>query len=657
MKRRFSNSLNSFNQDEVPSFYKLPTLINRSYREMRELNSIDNEQMVSNEDFISLVREACEGSSSHLGDRKDELPPPDNDNCTDRSISPDKCARVKRRAFSTNEASNFDKEEGRRIERLRHYEFPRQTTSSRLGSHSFEGIEDEYIPDFHAFNLKRYASNENLLDTESARPSPNIYAPISTRELSLSPSLILSPLAPSSAASSSSITNEKLILRGLHSNVKPIDISPKRSKLGKDGFGRFNAGEQFSHSGRSPEREGDRSLLASLPKNFSSLSFSERKKFLSELLPESLKDNDEYKSHLTRLLRKNSLPRSRASSNAIDFLNSFSLEGDTSVSGVSGPAENVNECGSIVMNKWKLGNTFNRGAFGIIRDCQNIEDQSDNRAMKVIEVYDSVEFEQRFKTEILMWSLMQHENILLLQDFLMTNNWFFLLMPKVLGGSLFDIVKMWEAYRIPLNDRFHKIKNFLRGLCKALQYMHSIGAYHGDIKLENCLVDSQNNDRLLLCDFGMANFFTKEGNAQTGVPELTKRLVKLEPFAGRSTSDSELHHRLPDERIGSLPYAAPELIQPSPQNLSSFSDMWAFGIMVYTMVTLKLPFCHRFEPRVKMQIIYCDYDGQAFEKEVESLRGNNYTVQIMENLLYGCLEKDINKRLDATAALALIDQL
>ncbi|VEU23523.1 DEKNAAC104739 [Brettanomyces naardenensis] len=682
----------------------MPTLINRSYRELRALNSIDNEEVISNEDYLTLLKDACERSSTRLSDKT---------LCDDEKL-PD-LIQGRRRAYSVNETSNFDRDDGTRIEKLKHFAFPKQSYDvpaaanisrpeppQRTRSRSLEGIEDEYIPDLYEFDLKNFGADESslgalevleALDIENVPEAKRAH--LHQNEPDKSQSIVpravtLSYISPSPTATStpfgssvdSSFSHEKSIIGGLHSQVKPIEIAGRKSRLEGDGSLKFRNDSDLFHAAGSPERAGDKAYLSSLPKNFSSFSFSERKKVLSELLPDSLKENPEYRSHLSKLIRRNSLQRSRNSSTAVGFLNSFSL-GGSSFSAASGPPDNVNECGSVVMGEWRLGNTFNRGAFGIIRDCQNIHDSADNRAIKVIDVYDSSDFEQRFKTEILMWSLMNHENILPLQDFVLTNKWFFLLMPKVLGGSLFDIVKMWEAYRLPITERFQKIKQFLVDIGRALHYMHSMGAYHGDVKLENCLVDSEHGSKVLLCDFGMANFFKENPQSRPSTPGLTKRLLRLKPMNQISNAsenepvsphrnrrastistngrdhfppEAKLSHRLPDERIGSLPYASPELVQPVPKELDDLSDMWAFGIMVYTLVTFKLPFCHKFEPRVKMQIIHCDYDYGAFEQEISSLHDPS-TSRIMDEILHGCLQGDRSQRLTSKAVLSLLSQL
>lgn len=497
-----------------------------------------------------------------------------------------------------------DHNDGNRSKRRASADLPLSKEDSYKRQRPIVGIEDEYVKDY-------------LLDENESRSGSR------------------SSLAPSESSS---------VL--LHSHVKPIAIS--------------NAAVQraptASYTSLSPQRTSDHEILSSIPHNFSSFSFSERKKVLNDLLPSSLRNDPEYKSHLSKMIRKNSL--GRRSSDAMNYLNSFTL--GSSLSSTQSAPDNVNEGGSVILSKWKLGSVFNSGAFGTIRNCQNVNDPGDNRAMKVIDVYDSGEFQCRFKTEAVMWSILDHPNILPLQDFLLSNRSFFLLMPKVSGGSLYDIVKMWEAYQLPIKERLPRIVNFLADLCSALSYMHSIGTYHGDIKLENCLVDSIQGDKLLLCDFGMTHFFD-ETLQPTPQPALTQRLLdqtemlQCEPSSTSSSRRNSIRappeHKLPDDRIGSLPYAAPELLQQNVSSLDNLTDMWAFGVMIYILVTLKLPFCNKSEPLLKSQILHCDYDTGLFH---DSLAG--YHVAEMEELLHGCITKRAN-RLSAPPALAKLRRI
>jgi len=54
---------------------------------------------------------------------------------------------------------------------------------------------------------------------------------------------------------------------------------------------------------------------------------------------------------------------------------------------------------------------------------------------------------------------------------------------------------------------------------------------------------------------------------------------------------------------GSLPYMAPEVLSGSDGDTSFALDVWAIGVMFYTMIYGKLPFYHESESKLKEMII------------------------------------------------------
>ncbi|MGA2713388.1 MAG: serine/threonine-protein kinase [Bryobacteraceae bacterium] len=95
-------------------------------------------------------------------------------------------------------------------------------------------------------------------------------------------------------------------------------------------------------------------------------------------------------------------------------------------------------------------------------------------------------------------------------------------------------------------------------VCEALDYIHSHGVVHRDMKPENIMVDAE--DRIKLIDFGIA--------ANEGSRRLT--FAKLSNVMGT-----------PD-------YISPEQVKGKRGNARS--DIYAMGVMLYEMLTGKVPF-------------------------------------------------------------------
>src|SRR3984885_9957173 len=96
------------------------------------------------------------------------------------------------------------------------------------------------------------------------------------------------------------------------------------------------------------------------------------------------------------------------------------------------------------------------------------------------------------------------------------------------------------------------------GICDALDYMHKRGVVHRDLKPENIMVDESDNIKLI--DFGIA------------LKEDARRLT----FVNLSAS------------LGTPDYISPEQVKG--QRGDQRSDVYALGIMLYEMLTGRVPF-------------------------------------------------------------------
>ncbi|HEX8187634.1 MAG TPA: serine/threonine-protein kinase [Pyrinomonadaceae bacterium] len=174
-------------------------------------------------------------------------------------------------------------------------------------------------------------------------------------------------------------------------------------------------------------------------------------------------------------------------------------------------------------------------------------------AVKVLtQAAQSGDFVERFFNEARIQASLQHPNVATLYDFCEVQGQPCIIMEYVDGQTISERISACGA-AIPLPETVHVFEK----VCEAVEYVHRHGVIHRDIKSNNIKISSQNQVKLL--DFGIA----KAQNAQR---QLTQ--------AGSV--------------IGTLQYLAPELIRGGTADASG--DIWALGVLLYEMVTGRVPF-------------------------------------------------------------------
>lgn len=520
-------------------------------------------------------------------------------------------------------------------------------------------------------------------------------------------------------------------------------------------------------------------IINSLPQNFNDLPYSQRKK-----LVKSFSDSIDYSQF--SMFAKSFLSKGGSGSNNSSFV-ARSRRGSTNT--IAGrllaissttdlktmpeePKFNVDEKGAIVMGH-VLGKVIGFGAWGTIRQCTSPEGKI--LAIKIVKSTKESSDPNKtstnskspkenskvltfFKKEIEIWKKLHHKHILPLLKYLETEHAIFCITERINGGTLFELVTAWGPLsggiiqtQGPISylatkhlDRIHKVVEYMKQIVDAVMYMHGeMGIVHGDLKLENVLVDDTAEDnQMVLCDFGMARVYDARvsmsrrsslkvpdmarsqssstairkpyhGNSDSvrhlfkddskiGISNLLKvhgpslQSVDLTPTQslshfhdynrhGFDSSESDIDSDLPHTHIGSLPYASPELLLPSPPPLGPSADIWALGVLLFSMLVGKLPFQHQYEPRLRAMIANGKFNttllrracmmewfietpeesdestGDKFssasfgdperEAVIENLRKEWLTHDAEQyswlfDLVCGCLEKDITKRLD-----------
>ncbi len=155
----------------------------------------------------------------------------------------------------------------------------------------------------------------------------------------------------------------------------------------------------------------------------------------------------------------------------------------------------------------------------------------------------------RFKREAQILAKLDHPNIIKVWDFGTYENYFYISFEHFQSRNLREILKK------NLLDDENK-KELVLQLMTGLQYAHDHQIIHRDLKPENILIDESLN--LKIADFGLATIKNQAG----------------------STEDTTI--------VGTPAYMSPEQIQG--QELTSQSDLFSLGIIIYEIYCRKNPF-------------------------------------------------------------------
>jgi tRNA A-37 threonylcarbamoyl transferase component Bud32 len=183
-------------------------------------------------------------------------------------------------------------------------------------------------------------------------------------------------------------------------------------------------------------------------------------------------------------------------------------------------------------------------------------------AIKVLSKYleEDPDFNKRFAREAEMMARLKHPNIINIYDYGEQDGLPYIVMEYLTGETLSSILK--SRGHLSLDESLP----LLRDLASALDYAHAQGIVHRDIKASNIFIEpittpaNGHTHRAVLMDFGIAKIL----NAQTSVTH-------------------------PGDIMGSFDYIAPEQIQET-STVDGRADIYAFGVMVYQMLTGELPF-------------------------------------------------------------------
>ncbi|HVE40333.1 MAG TPA: serine/threonine-protein kinase [Planctomycetota bacterium] len=211
------------------------------------------------------------------------------------------------------------------------------------------------------------------------------------------------------------------------------------------------------------------------------------------------------------------------------------------------------------MGRYKLGRKLGRGGMGVVYEAED-RDLGRKVAIKMLRVTSDsdpaelAEDEERFVREARFCAaLPKHPNIVSVYE------------AGVLGDRRYIAMELIEGvqfqeWRDGKTTKLRQKISVLRDVALAVDHAHRHGVIHRDLKPANILIDAQSVPHVT--DFGLAKQATKEnGGSLTGSGFL----------------------------LGTPAYVSPEQAQGA-KDVDCRTDVWSLGIMLYEVLTGRLPF-------------------------------------------------------------------
>ncbi len=173
-------------------------------------------------------------------------------------------------------------------------------------------------------------------------------------------------------------------------------------------------------------------------------------------------------------------------------------------------------------------------------------------AVKILkdEYVSNDDFRRRFHTEAQAVAMLSHPNIVAVYDVSRSSNIEYIVMEMIDGITL----KQYMQRRGPLS--WTEVLHFSLQIARALGHAHEKGIVHRDIKPQNIMILRDGTAKV--ADFGIAHL------QSAGEDTLTK------------------------DAIGSVHYISPE--QAKGEIVDTRADIYSFGVVMYEMLTGRLPF-------------------------------------------------------------------
>lgn len=231
-----------------------------------------------------------------------------------------------------------------------------------------------------------------------------------------------------------------------------------------------------------------------------------------------------------------------------------------------GPFELVRSLGKGGMGEVFLGKDPSCGRLIAIKKIRS--DLASNKTMH-----------ERFLREAKIAAQLTHPSIIPIYEIFDSKEITYYTMPYIEGETLKEILmttRQQEKKGEPLHPIGSSVPALMRiffDICQAVAYVHSRGVLHRDLKPENIIIGKYGE--VMILDWGLADFIGQDRQ----VSDLPSPIENAHP----EITD-------PGKIPGTLMYMEPERARG--EKPSFLTDIYALGVILYQLLTLRLPF-HR----------------------------------------------------------------
>ena len=247
-------------------------------------------------------------------------------------------------------------------------------------------------------------------------------------------------------------------------------------------------------------------------------------------------------------------------------------------------------------------NEIGKGKFGLCQICTKInKDTKKNFCVKVINKFKNGINEEDYK--IMMWEKsiflflkkFPNKNIVKSYDLFEDSQNLYLIHEYIKGFDLKEYQSKIKENNEEINPKM--LINLSSQILNSINYLHSYGIIHRDIKHTNILINEKNIIKII--DFGLSRV-------------LGKNEYTMNPY-------------------GSLCFKAPEIVLERPYNYKV--DIWSLGITLYFLLYGHTPF-----NKVNSNILKDQICNETIKFE------NDYKFELMANIINECLTKNFDLR-------------